>query len=168
MSVNLHFVAKEPPATEAQVAAFEKRIKTSLPSDYRAFLVKEGGGARVVVDGSRDVVFPLKWAGQSWGNGWDEAMLDYFYSLDEKSNVAWEGAYEAYIMQRRVPTDLLPIAYDPGSNLLLLGISGQRRGKIYYWAKDFEPVDDPPEPGYDNIAFVADSFTDFLKSLRPM
>jgi hypothetical protein len=96
IGMNLQIVSKEPPATEAQVVAFEKRIGAALPAD------------------------------------------------------------------------LLPIAFDAGSNQVLLGISGMRKGKVYYWAMDFAPVEDLPEPTYDNIAFVADSFTDFLKKLRPM
>jgi hypothetical protein len=168
MGVNLQFVAKEPPATEAQVVTLEKLMKVELPPDYRAFLVKEGGGARVQIGAEEDIVFPLKWNGQEWAKRLDVALFRNFYSLDEKSKLAWKAAYQIFIQDRRVPADLLPIAYDAGSNQVLLGISGQRRGKVYYWAKDFEPVDDPPEPGYDNIAFVADSFTDFLKSMRPM
>lgn len=166
--MNLQIVAKEPPATEAQVAALEKLMNTELPSDYRAFLLKEGGGARVRIGADEDIVFPLKWNGQPWAKGLDVALFMNFYSLDIKSKLAWEGAYQAFIEQRRVPADLLPIAYDAGSNQVLLGIGGQRRGKVYYWAKDFEPIDDPPEPGYENVAFVADSFTEFLESLRPM
>ena len=167
-SLNLQVVSREPPATEAQVVAFEQRMKMVLPTDYREFLTREGGGGRVQIGDHEDIVFPLKWDGQDWAEGLDEALFKNFYSLDENSTLAWEEAYEAFIQQRRVPADLLPIAYDAGSNQLLLGISGARKGKVYYWAKDFEPVDDPPEPGYENIAFVADSFSDFLKKLRPM
>jgi hypothetical protein len=161
-------VSKERPATEAQVAALEKRMKVALPSDYREFLTREGGGARVRIGEHEDIVFPLEWDGQEWAEGLDEALFKNFYSLDENSALAWEGAFESFIEQRRVPADLLPIAYDAGSNQVLLGVSGARKGKVYYWAMDFEPVEDLPEPGYDNIAYVADSFTDFLKRMRPM
>lgn len=167
-SLNLLVVSKEPPATEAQVVAFEKRIKVALPSDYREFLTREGGGGRVRIGEHEDIVFPLKWDGQDWADGLDEALFKNFYSLDANSVAAWEGAYEAFIEQRRVPADLLPIAYDAGSNQLLLGVSGARKGKVFYWAKDFEPVEDLPEPSYENIAFVADSFAGFLEKLRPM
>jgi hypothetical protein len=75
------------------------------------------------------------------------------------------------IVSKKSPTTeahLLPIAYDAGSNQVLLGICGARRGNVYDWTKDFEPVEDLPEPTYENVAFAADSFTDFLKKLRPM
>jgi hypothetical protein len=147
---------------------FEKRIEVPLPADYRAFLIREGGGGRVRIGSHEDIVFPLKWDGQNWADSLNEALFKNFYSLDKTSVLSWEEAYGSFIAQRRIPVDLLPIAYDAGSNQVLLGISGARRGKVYYWAKDFEPVEDLPEPTYDNIAFVADSFTDFLKKLRPM
>jgi hypothetical protein len=168
LGVNMQIISKEPPATEAQVVAFEKRIKAALPADYRAFLVRERGGGRVQIGSAEDIVFPLKWNGQDWADGLDEALFKNFYSLDENSAAAWEGAYEAFIQQKRIPSDLLPIAYDAGSNQVLLGISGARKGKVYYWAMDFAPEEDTDEPGYDNIALVADSFTEFLKKLRPM
>jgi hypothetical protein len=166
--VNLKFVAREPPATEEQVASLEERLGISLPSDYRAFLLAEGGGAGVAIDGNRDVVFPLAWSGQKWAQGLDEAMMDHFYSLDPKSRLTLDAALEMFIEWRRIPADFLPIGYDPGSNQVLLGIRGERRGKIFFWMKEFEAADDSPEPRYDNIAFVAESFTDFIESLRPM
>ena len=38
---------KSPPAAESDVSAFEAEIGASLPADYREFLVKCNGGARL-------------------------------------------------------------------------------------------------------------------------
>jgi hypothetical protein len=66
-----------------------------------------------------------------------------------------------------MPADTVPIGGDLGSNSLLIGISGPNRGKIFFWVNDYASTDDDSEPNYDNVGFVADSFTEFLQILYP-
>lgn len=169
LSMQIQIASDGRPATEAQIVAWEKKIQAQLPSDYRGFLVQHNGGrAKVSAERAGDVAFQIRWNGQPWADEYAEAFLQGFYSLDNDSAFAWSTAEEEYLEQRRVPSDLLPIAYDRGSNQVLLGISGERRGKVYFWAKDLEPAEDTDEPGYENVGFIADSFGEFLAKLRPV
>jgi cell wall assembly regulator SMI1 len=169
MNMQVQIESTESAATEKHIATVEAKIGAKFPADYRAFLSKYNGGKpRASGAEPGDVVFSIKWEKQPWAAEYGEAFLQSFYSLDEKSTSAWSGAEEAFIEQRRIPADLCPIAYDRGSNQILLGISGSRSGKIYFWAKDFEPFEDVDEPGYENIGFVANSFSEFLEKLRPL
>jgi hypothetical protein len=168
-NMNVTIDSKESPATESQVSALERKLQATLPADYRAFLTTKNGG-RPKCEETRfgDVVFPVQWQGQAWAPAMAEALLHGFYSLNDKSPLAWKSAEEGFLTQRRVPRDLIPIGLDRGSNQVLLGISGERRGKVFFWAKDHEPVDDYEEPTYENVGFVANSFAEFLEKLRPM
>lgn len=47
----------------------------------------------------------------------------------------------------------------------LLGIKGERRGQIFFWDINLFPQDDDVPVNYDNISFVANSFSDLLENL---
>lgn len=58
---------------------------------------------------------------------------------------------------------------DPFGNAICLGISGNERGKVYFWDHEMEPDDD-----WDgrletagNVQLIADSFTEFVAGLAP-
>jgi hypothetical protein len=67
-------------------------------------------------------------------------------------------------MKDRMPPDVLPIGLDPFGNFICLGVSGPNRGKVYWWFHE-EEADEGELPGYDNIYFVAHSFTELLDNL---
>lgn len=161
-------VSSEPVATQRDVAAFEKIIGATLPADYRQFLLEHNGGRPQRTDAQHeDAAFSVQWQGQPWAESRREALLHGFYSLNDKSALAWRIAEEGFIRQRRIPADLIPIGVDVAANQILLGLTGARRGQVFYWAKDFEPIDDYDEPVYENSGFIADSFAEFLAELRP-
>jgi hypothetical protein len=66
--------------------------------------------------------------------------------------------------QDRVPNTLLPVARDPGGNLLCLQLSEQDYGKVYFWDHEDE-VAEGETPGFDNVYFVAASFDELLNNL---
>ncbi len=67
----------------------------------------------------------------------------------------------------RIPKDLLCFARDSGGSVYLIGIKEYNLGKIFFWDRDYEAdIDAGETPNYDNIAFVANSFTEFLLALR--
>ena len=67
----------------------------------------------------------------------------------------------------RVPINTIPIGDAGDGDKILMGIGEQNNGIIYYWVMNFEEEYDEPgiSPSYDNIGFIASSFTEFLKSL---
>ncbi|WP_411836537.1 SMI1/KNR4 family protein [Peribacillus simplex] len=52
------------------------------------------------------------------------------------------------------------MANDPGGNEILIGVSGEYQGKIYFWIHDIEP-----EEEMGNMFILADSFAEFFNNL---
>jgi hypothetical protein len=69
----------------------------------------------------------------------------------------------------RVPVDTIPIGSAGDGDKILLGISQHNYNKIFYWVMNLEEEyeDIGMLPSYDNIGFIAHSFTEFLESLYP-
>jgi hypothetical protein len=167
-AMGVEIVPHENKVTKEQIATLEKAIGAPIPEDYYQFLVSHNGG-RPKCDENKFgyVSFPVSWKGQKWAGRYGEVLLDVLYSADEKAVISWRGAYESHVQDRRIPKDTFPIGSDPGSNQLLVGISGDNRGKVFFWAAKFAPADDDVEPTYENIGLVADSFSEFIGKLHP-
>jgi SMI1-KNR4 cell-wall len=67
--------------------------------------------------------------------------------------------------EKRIPSNLIPIANDPGGNLICLSIDGSDLGNIYFWDHDFE-AENETEADYSNVFFIANSLDEFLQNLR--
>jgi hypothetical protein len=140
-------------ADEARVVALEGRLGHHLPADYREFLLRHNGGRpdpavfRFAVRSGRDT----------------DSTVDWFLALydGEHSNLETVIGW----LTDRTPPQLLPIAIDPFGNFVLLGLSGDSRGKVYFWDHEREP---DSQPDWSNIARIADSFDDFLRGLKPI
>jgi cell wall assembly regulator SMI1 len=144
----------KPALDEEQIAQAERQLGVSLPSDYRDFLLAHNGGH------PRPNVFPL------FGNkSGDQAMLEWFFGIHSGEN--YNLMDEASYFRDRVPRNLLPIAADPGGNLICLSVSGPDRGIIYFWAHE-EEVEEGEMPGFDNVYFVAGSFSDLINNLTEL
>ena len=68
------------------------------------------------------------------------------------------------VFRDRVPPKLLPIARDPGGNLICIAVSGPARGKVYFWDHE-EEVEEGETPDYRNISLITHSFEGILRSL---
>lgn len=80
------------------------------------------------------------------------------------------------ILRGRLPDTLIPIAFDEyNGDFFCLVISGNEKGKVFYWESQFEP-DEPehtepntPDPEvwqFVNLTLVADSFSDFVNRME--
>ncbi|RKZ51183.1 MAG: hypothetical protein DRR16_14765 [Candidatus Parabeggiatoa sp. nov. 3] len=142
--------------TIKEIEEFEFLIGSTLPDEYKKFLLKHNGGRPKL-----NMSFKFKEPVQNW----DQSMLGWFYSLgdDEYCNLEEEfKVWRDYLLN-----DMLIIANNPGGAFVILGILGDKRGKVYFWSQDFEDVDDEYEICH-TFALVADSFNDFLNSLSKM
>ena len=71
------------------------------------------------------------------------------------------------IVKPSLPQDVLCFAPDPGGSLFLIGIKEYNLGKIFFWESSYQAnLSEGEFPSYDNIASVANSFTEFLLALR--
>ena len=64
----------------------------------------------------------------------------------------------------RYPDVMLPIASTGGGDLLLIGLEGEYKSKIYYWDHNLEAEDSGGKYFY-NITYVANDLNSFLDQL---
>jgi hypothetical protein len=153
--------SKEPPPSQAQVEAFELEIGASLPDDYRRFLLRCNGGN---VDWYQ--FEGLNPEGRSW-----TAVVSHVGGLREEPDLSLRfarGCYQGHELQ--IPRTLLWIMGDPGGNAICIGLTGEYRGRVYFWIHDEQP--DPQEwdgevETASNVILLANSFTDFVAGIAP-
>lgn len=139
------------PLNEEDIAKLEILLGISLPIPYKNFLLSHNGGHP-------------KLAGFYIQNNPSDnhGLIDYFLCIKEKdiyNLLTWIKRYK-----NRIPSDLIPIAVDPGGNLVCLTVTGNNIGKIYFWDHE-EEADEGETPGYANIYPIANSFDEFVGSL---
>lgn len=128
----------------ADVFRFERELEAALPDQYSAFLLESNGGipdpALVDIPGLR-------------GSPTDVQVLFGLGRNEESSDLRWNRE----TFSDRLPSRLLPIACDSGGNLFCISLSGADTGSVQF--VDLE------QPGLATY-FVANSFRDFISSLR--
>jgi hypothetical protein len=149
---------QEHPTTPEQIRAAEQVIGVRLPEEYRQYLLSHLGGHPAPDN------FRVQWSGQDWAEGNEINSVAWMLSPYDGKDENLVDYYKTHV--GRVPDDTIPIARDPGSNLILLGVSGPNKGKVFFWQRDYEV--DPGSgdvPDYSNVGHVADSFDEFINSL---
>lgn len=132
--------------TNDRLKAFESEIGIPLPDDYREFLLQHNGGK------PDPCHFPI---------AEDTDSLHHVYGLhDGPTWFRLDDARQTY--HGRIPASMIPIADDPYGNAICLGVTGNERGRIYFWDHENESDD---EPYFDNITTLAATFSDFVDSL---
>jgi cell wall assembly regulator SMI1 len=144
------------PAVEAEaIDAVAKKIGLPFPPEYVEFLLAHNGGSfrpwpRYAIEGC-----PRDSAG----------LLQCFFNVGTSDSVDLLGEYKTH--RRRMPSGLLPIASDPGGNLICLACTGEQAGRVYFWERAHEANTDEGEVvGWTNVFKISDSFPAFLFSLR--
>lgn len=139
----------EKPLTAEDLKRTENRINIDFPAQYRNFLLKHNGGH------PEPSVFKFKCEGQEA----EIAAVAYFLAIYDGKEENFLDYLKTY--EDRIPSGLMPIARDPGGNVILIGTKDAHLGKIYFWQQDFEPE----TPDFSNICSIADSFDEFFNSL---
>ena len=160
-AVSLLGPSKVLPPSQGQVEAFEAEIGTTLPDEYRRFLLRCNGGK---VDWYR--FEGLTPEGKSW-----TAVLSDVGGLREEPELSLRFARSCYQgHQLQISRTLLWIMGDPGGNAICLGLTGKYRGRVCFWIHDEQP--DPQEwdgevETASNVILLANSFTDFVAGIVP-
>lgn len=150
MSTKVH--ESKQPLNSDRLKEFEHKFEMTLPNDYRDFLLTYNGGYPEP-DGF--------WIQGMDGNG---SLVDRFLGIHGGEHDNLLGYLEIY--KERIPPNFLPIAHDPGGNLICMSVEGEDKGKIYFWDHEEEADPDQGETaGYQNVYLIADSFTDFFENL---
>ena len=153
--------SRVPPLSPAEVEAFEAEIGTTLPDDYRQFLLRSNGGR---LDWYRfDGPTP---DGKTW-----PVVISDVGGLREESDLSLRAARRCYQgSELQIPRPLLWIMGDPGGNGICLGLTGRYRGRVYFWIHDEQPVPEEWDGEVEtagNVVLLADSFTDFVAGIGP-
>ncbi len=159
------------PLTEEAVCSIERKLGTSLPEDYRTFLKTYGA---------------CRFRGESDRNTWvyfeplqpllkrRRPHFDAFYGSARDDSYGLESGIS--LLVGRVPEELIPIGDNGDGSLLCLGIKGEFRGRVYFWSREEEPLEEDeyleefgtPRPAsemWTNVTLVASDFRDFLGRL---
>ena len=134
------------PTSERALERLERDLGVTLPADYRAFLLRTNGG----------VPFPE----DAYHHERYSTLVGLFYSV-EHERLSFTIAQKRLQLEGRMPTDLLAIASDHGSNQICIGIGDDNHGKVYFWMLADE-VRPGRTPDYSNVGLVADTFDEFL------
>ena len=148
------FREPEPPLTEERVANFEKELGTSLPDQYRRFLLRTNGG---LVSSDTNVV-------DLDGAPWSSTDVHVFFGIGgsvESSELSWNRS----TFSERIPDELLPIADDSGGCVFCLSLKGPDRGAVLFCDLQSVAFDYEATPKFYP---VAPDFEAFLTKIRPL
>jgi hypothetical protein len=146
-----------PVVGESTIRGVEKVIGTTFPEAYRRFALRYNGGRPEPCE------FDIAWEDQDWADGWSSDTVDWFVSYHPGGVTDFLDYYKTF--KGRIPADMVPIAHDPGGNLILLAVDGPDRGKVFFWFRA-EEVEEGDEPDRRNVGFVASDFDQFLRGLH--
>jgi len=145
------------------IQTIENLVSNRLPDDYVAFMMEYND---FMPTDPSPYCFKIVWLKENIApfyeasiGGWEEIKEKINGSIIDAINIMWEPSYEL------IPPDVIPIGNDGGGGIILLGVKGINYGKIFYWF-DGLPFE-PGKPNFDNIGFVANSFSGFIDSLYP-
>ena len=124
------------PATESQIASFERRIGKLLPEDYRAYLLSVNGGHPE----------PSMYHGEVM-----DIYVQWIFSLldDEEDGLVWE--WRTAHLPETFKGVLLPFATVNGGDRLYLSLVN---GEVFFYSHEEE-----------SFTLIEDSFTSILDKL---
>jgi SMI1-KNR4 cell-wall len=142
--------------SQNEILELETKIRVPLPGTYKDFLMQYNGGKPepnefIYVENSHEKY----------------AILQRFLGISERSYSNLYGYIETFKEhEERIPSNLIPIAHDPGGNLICISVMGEDIGKVYFWERDGEAdIDGGEVADYSNVYWIADSFTDFIAGI---
>ena len=117
--------------TESDLLWLEEEIGASLPAEYRLFL-RTHGWCRF----AEAMLFPMRELAP-WGAG---AQISAFFgfSTETQRDLAFLVS-EAFA--DTLPERTIPIALDAHGNLVLLGIAGRARDRVWFWDRECRGLD---------------------------
>ncbi|MCU7814938.1 MAG: SMI1/KNR4 family protein [Candidatus Thiodiazotropha sp. (ex Rostrolucina anterorostrata)] len=164
------------PISIGEVCDLESRIKYKLPDDYRNHLLAYNGAKLCIKGHSGHPMQRLTWNIAKKPPGADVVSLLHQPMVlirDWNSDKYLEDQYRdiRFLLKDipyRIQRNCIPIWNDPGGSFFLLGTAGSISGKILYADRSYHEYDETGErPIFSNVAFVANSFTNFVEMIEP-
>ncbi|PWV64754.1 SMI1/KNR4 family protein [Plasticicumulans acidivorans] len=156
------------PLSEEELCAFEAQIHIRLPPQLRSYYLKWNGGLPLPTDIPKT---STAWVRVEWPAGSVAVSVGPAVILSElliiNSDLGADFLQNWNDLKNYIPNDYLCFACDPGSSLFLIGIGESNFGKIFFWEYGYHAnIYEGEIPDDSNIAYVADSFVEFLLALR--
>jgi hypothetical protein len=131
------------------IDAFQSRHGVELPAAYREFLRQTNGGKPMLAE------FKI----ESWGS----SRVTTFYGIGDTAS----GNLDRFVESQRdsIEAELIPIACDPGGNVIAIRVAGNLAGSVEFVPHDF--VDAVEETEFFVSYPIARDFDTFLGSLKP-
>jgi hypothetical protein len=151
------FTEMSPPINLLQIEEIEIMLGFSLPYIYKNHLLQYNGGR------CSPNVFSFQER-----NRLTNSCIHYFLAINGLQYNDMKKEIEFYkIEDKHLPTHIVPIAYDPGGNLVCISCGVADMGYIYFWDHEREVnylISDDND--YSNIYLIAKNFDEFLNGLR--
>jgi len=136
---------------ESEILEFEKQFQIQMPQDFKAFMLKNNGGTPL-----EDWVFDYT----ENGNENSSVIRDFFiiYTDDSTSYDDLAKAYNSIRNEKSAPLDFMPIATDPGGNVIFLNVGKEDNGNVYFGNHELQDN----KTGYIVMSLIANSFSEFI------
>jgi cell wall assembly regulator SMI1 len=122
------FLESETPITRNDIAHLENLLKLKLPEEYKNHLLKHNGGR------CKPNVFKFH-----ENNKLARSNVDWFLAIYEGKYDNLNKYIENFKLDRkRMPFHMVPIAHDPGGNLICISCGQNDYGFIYFWDHENE------------------------------
>ena len=106
---------------EPKIEAFEKKYRFHFPEEYRRFLLKYNGGRTVETNFRKKVASDLRGL-----YGFD----------DEAGNFNYNAPSNQWLIEEHLEFGMLPIGENDFGDYVMLGVSGRKKGKIFFYYHD--------------------------------
>jgi hypothetical protein len=145
-----------PKISKDDIKSFEASIGFVLTQDYCDFLLEYNGGMT-----ENDCYFKFQVASSQ--SNWDnESGLDLLYGINHSKRLdRLDENFNTF--RKRMPDGFIPIGHDAFGNRICICLSKENYGNIYFWDHEQEEG----LPTYNNCFLIANSFTEFMESLKP-
>lgn len=154
--MDVKITGSEKKLTEDDLRRAESVIGASLPAEYRKFLLQHNGGRPDPAD------FRINWKDRErLARGWRISTVGDFHSIYDGPALNLLEDFKFY--RDRIPKDMLAVARDPGGNAILLGLAGDKRGRVFFWINNLPA--EYTETDFANLGFIASGFDEFINSL---
>ena len=137
---------------DKRLRELESRFNIILPDEYRQFILINNGGTPMP-----NVFEFIDTEGKK-----SNSLVHYFLAIyDGNGFDNIEQNYLLYISEKRIPSDIFPIAEDPFGNMVCVSVASGDYGKVYFWDHELEFEDN-----YGNLSLIANSFNEFIHKLK--
>jgi hypothetical protein len=140
-----------------QIEEIEKYVGLNFPSEYKEHLLQNNGGQ------CSPNVFKF-----NENENFTESCIDWFLAIYDGEHDNLRKYIQIYkLEEKRLPIRILPIAHDPGGNLICISCDEDDEGCIYFWDHENEvDYNISEDQDYSNLYIVANSFSDLIDGLK--